>query len=94
MRLFAAMISFFLLGLTVPRAAALTLPTLTVSTQQPSGGGRHALAVGFDGTLWAWAENGNSQLGDGTGSAASLLGASVPTAIGPPLMQARRTALP
>ena len=33
---------------------------------QVSAGGFHSLALGSDGNAWAWGENGNSQLGDGT----------------------------
>lgn len=35
------------------------------------GGGNHSVALGADGTVWAWGENGTGQLGDGTLTARS-----------------------
>ena len=38
---------------------------------QVSGGGAYSLAVGSDGNAYAWGNNGNGQLGDGTGNSKS-----------------------
>ena len=38
----------------------------STTPQVIDGGGDHTLAVGSDGTAWAWGYNGYGQLGDGT----------------------------
>ena len=41
-------------------------PTSTEITTKVAAGGRHSLVIKSDGTVWAWGNNGDGQLGDGT----------------------------
>lgn len=46
------------------------IPGLTFT--QISAGNSHTVALGSDGSAWAWGNNGNGQLGDGTNTSSSL----------------------
>lgn len=39
-----------------------------------AGGGSHSIALRSDGTVWAWGDNGNGQLGDGTNTSSNVPG--------------------
>ncbi len=49
---------------TVPRA--VTLPSGVTSFTAVAAGGEHTLAIGSDGNLYAWGDNGYGELGNGT----------------------------
>ena len=46
--------------------AAATQPVGAPAYTAISSGGRHSLAIGYDGTLYAWGDNSRGQVGDGT----------------------------
>ncbi len=50
----------------VPGGAFTTLPNQTGCWKTISAGTFHSLGIKTDGTLWAWGNNSNNQLGDGT----------------------------
>jgi len=53
-------------GAAAPGAAVGAATGVGVRAQQVSPGGAHTVAIGVDGSLWAWGDNRWGQLGDGT----------------------------
>lgn len=64
-------------GTTTDRAVPTSISTSPGGVSQVSSGWGHTLALGSDGTVWAWGDNSHGQLGDG-GATAHYAPAPVP----------------
>lgn len=54
------------IGNTTDQTRPIQVPGLLYSTNSVATGGKHSVALKNDGTVWAWGNNSNGQLGNGT----------------------------